>query len=395
MARFFRDPIYLGGLAALAAVFVVALVLAMSRGGSSASASVAAPNPTAVATATEAAPAPTPIAVRTPQLYEVLLDARRVLDLAALQDALAAYHQRFGSYPSTEGAAQSVCGANGDAGCALSAVNGKTLIQRRQRRLSVHVGRQHVHARDAPANRRLARRLRRRRAARARRPAGLLPGAKGEALIMDNRTRNTALALAPAVAGGVIALAATSMLHSFMLALPLDVVVIAAVVAITWRAAVALESARADVAIAAVTPVVMQRISADRRRPTFDRETGLLAGLVLPAPCRRGDRARPAIRPEVHDATRRPGRRRCTRRHRPRHPQLSARHRPRRQHRFNHVRTPTEHDARCRGDRRRAPARVVTGRANRRRRMPDRCRYARRLARRDRMDHERTTRHWY
>jgi hypothetical protein len=125
VARFFRDPIYLGGLAALAAVFVVALVLGMSRGGSSASASVATPNPTALATATEAAAAPTPIAVRTPQLYEVLLDARRVLDLAALQDALAVYHQRFGSYPSTEGVAQSVCGANGDAGCALSSVNGK------------------------------------------------------------------------------------------------------------------------------------------------------------------------------------------------------------------------------------------------------------------------------
>src|SRR6185437_7092815 len=81
----------------------------------------------------------------------------------------------------------------------------------------------------------------------------------------------------PAFAAGVVALAATSMLHAFMLALPLDVVVVAAVLAVTWRAAVVIEGERADVAIAAVKPVVMQRISADRRRPTFDRETGLLA----------------------------------------------------------------------------------------------------------------------
>ncbi len=125
MARLFRDPVYLGGLAALAAVFVVALVLGVSRGSSGAAASVAASNPTAVAAVTEAAPAPTPVAVRTPQLYEVLLDARRVLDLAALRDALATYHDRAGAYPSTGGALQSVCGAPADAGCALSSVSTK------------------------------------------------------------------------------------------------------------------------------------------------------------------------------------------------------------------------------------------------------------------------------
>ena len=125
VARLFRDPLYLGALVALVAVFVVALVLGMSQGGSSASASVASPSPTAVPTATQAAPPATVVAAPTPQLYEVLLDAKRVLDLAALQDALAAYHQRFGTYPSTEGAAQSVCGAAGDAGCALASVNAK------------------------------------------------------------------------------------------------------------------------------------------------------------------------------------------------------------------------------------------------------------------------------
>ncbi len=94
---------------------------------------------------------------------------------------------------------------------------------------------------------------------------------------MEHRHRNIARALAPAVAGGIIALAATAMLHTFIVELPLYVVIVAAVAAMAWRAAVALESARADVAIAAVTPVAMQRMSSDRRRPTFDRETGLLA----------------------------------------------------------------------------------------------------------------------
>ena len=42
-------------------------------------------------------PPATVVAAPTPQLYEVLLDAKRVLDLAALQDALTAYHQRFGT----------------------------------------------------------------------------------------------------------------------------------------------------------------------------------------------------------------------------------------------------------------------------------------------------------
>lgn len=94
---------------------------------------------------------------------------------------------------------------------------------------------------------------------------------------MEHRDQHIAVALAPAVAGGIIALAATAMLHTFIVELPLYVVIVAAVVAMAWRAAVVLESARADVAIAAVTPVVMQRIGADRRRPTFDRDTGLLA----------------------------------------------------------------------------------------------------------------------
>jgi GGDEF domain-containing protein len=94
---------------------------------------------------------------------------------------------------------------------------------------------------------------------------------------VEQRARNIALALAPAVVGAILALAAAAMVHSLTMELPLDVVIVAAVVAMVWRAAMAIESARADVAIAAVTPVVMQRISADRRRPTFDRETGLLA----------------------------------------------------------------------------------------------------------------------
>lgn len=94
---------------------------------------------------------------------------------------------------------------------------------------------------------------------------------------MEDRTKNIATALAPAFVGGVVALAVTSMLHTFMLSFPLDIVIAAAIVTLTWRSAAAIEVARADAAIADVKPVVMQRISGDRRRPTFDRETGLLA----------------------------------------------------------------------------------------------------------------------
>ncbi|MBF6599583.1 MAG: GGDEF domain-containing protein [Dehalococcoidia bacterium] len=94
---------------------------------------------------------------------------------------------------------------------------------------------------------------------------------------MEARSKNLVIGLAPVFAGGVIAVAATTRAGGFMLQLPLQAVVVAAVLTMAWRVAATIERARADVAIAAVKPVVLQRMTGDRRRPTFDRETGLLA----------------------------------------------------------------------------------------------------------------------
>ncbi|MBF6599582.1 MAG: hypothetical protein IVW36_03615 [Dehalococcoidia bacterium] len=125
MTRLLRDPLYTGALAALVAVSLIAVVLAAGSGSSSAAAQAARnQSRTAVATRTGLPATATPAPAPTPQLYEVLLDARRALDLSALRDALLNYRRRFGAYPTTGGALQTVCKTPGDAGCALSAVSG-------------------------------------------------------------------------------------------------------------------------------------------------------------------------------------------------------------------------------------------------------------------------------
>jgi hypothetical protein len=119
-----RDPVYLAALGVLGLACVFALVLAVTTGGSSgASADTAQPGPTAAATPTAVSAVASPSPEPTPQLWETLLDARRVLDLSTLRDALISYHQRFGAYPTTGGAVVPMCTTRGDAGCALSAVN--------------------------------------------------------------------------------------------------------------------------------------------------------------------------------------------------------------------------------------------------------------------------------
>lgn len=118
MSKLLRDPFYLGSLAALLAVAVIS-VAAGAAGGSRAGA----PAPRqAVATATSTSIA-TPAAAPTPQLWEQLLDARRLLDLQTLAGALETYRQRFGTYPSTGGATTALCKDSGDAGCKLSSVS--------------------------------------------------------------------------------------------------------------------------------------------------------------------------------------------------------------------------------------------------------------------------------
>jgi len=104
-----RDWRYTMPLAALAAITIIAAVLAGSpRRDATANAGS---TPEGSATAADVAGTPSP--------GEVLLDARRRLDLAALRDALEDYRSRFGAYPSTGDVYQGVCAIAGEALCTL------------------------------------------------------------------------------------------------------------------------------------------------------------------------------------------------------------------------------------------------------------------------------------
>ncbi len=94
---------------------------------------------------------------------------------------------------------------------------------------------------------------------------------------MERRNTKMLAALAPALIAGLGALAATSMVGTAAVRLPLQVVSVAAIVALAWRGARITEREAAREEAAAAAPAVVQRIASDRRRPTFDRETGLLA----------------------------------------------------------------------------------------------------------------------
>ena len=116
MSTFLQDRIYACALGVIALVAIVAVTMASIGGGSSSNAQVAAPTATAVA------PSDTPVAAPTATLSESLLDARRVLDLKTLSDALATYKQRFGAYPATGGSFTWVCKSGLETGCALAKV---------------------------------------------------------------------------------------------------------------------------------------------------------------------------------------------------------------------------------------------------------------------------------
>ena len=94
---------------------------------------------------------------------------------------------------------------------------------------------------------------------------------------MERRNTKMLAALAPALIAGLAALAATSMVGTAAVRLPLQVVAVAAIVALAWRGARITEREEAREEAVAAAPAVVQRIAGDRRRPTFDRETGLLA----------------------------------------------------------------------------------------------------------------------
>lgn len=111
------DRFYIVWSGALVAIAGIALIAGALTGGDDAAATVVA-SPTAVpATAT---PTPRPLSDA-----QVLIDTRRVLDLNAIAEALEAYHEREGSYPSTEDNLMTVCASGFDPGCLLLTIDPK------------------------------------------------------------------------------------------------------------------------------------------------------------------------------------------------------------------------------------------------------------------------------
>ena len=112
----FRDPIYVAATAGL-------LVLAMAAGAMSFRNHGPARSPSSAAVTSVASS--TPAAATTPAYSDVLLDARRQLDLGTLADALELYRTQYGAYPSTNNQFQTVCVSQWDAGCQLPFVTSK------------------------------------------------------------------------------------------------------------------------------------------------------------------------------------------------------------------------------------------------------------------------------
>jgi len=115
MIGILRDWRYSVPLGALLAITIMAAVLAASPRHDA----TANPGPTTEGTATAT------MVIGTPSAGDLLLDARRKLDLAALRDAVEAYRFRFGTYPSTGDAYQGACAAAAEALCALKWISAK------------------------------------------------------------------------------------------------------------------------------------------------------------------------------------------------------------------------------------------------------------------------------
>ncbi len=112
MLKTFRDPRYFGSLAVLIGVIALSAVLAARSGGASAAPQAA--TPTAAARV-----------VRTPGADEILLDARRFVDLSKLAETLKSLRAKDGVFPSTDGVYKPVCFAAGDPTCVLPSLAGK------------------------------------------------------------------------------------------------------------------------------------------------------------------------------------------------------------------------------------------------------------------------------
>jgi GGDEF domain-containing protein len=94
---------------------------------------------------------------------------------------------------------------------------------------------------------------------------------------MDARKKELAIMLLPALAAGLAAVIVSAAVPGAAPRIVLQTIAVAAILVTAWRAAVAGEQAGEEAAKVEQAPVVVQRITGDRRRPTFDRESGLLA----------------------------------------------------------------------------------------------------------------------
>jgi hypothetical protein len=122
IARALRDPIYSVAVAALVCVAITAGSFALFSSEGSAEVRVVTPAASETepaATATRAAPT----ATAAPSYGDVLADTQRLLDLAKVRDALEAYFDDRGQYPSTSGAFSTLCEKPNEPGCQLLSID--------------------------------------------------------------------------------------------------------------------------------------------------------------------------------------------------------------------------------------------------------------------------------
>jgi len=86
----------------------------------------------------------------------------------------------------------------------------------------------------------------------------------------------TLLLLVPALAAGTAAVATASTVDPIELQIGLQAVAVAAFVLMAWRVG-AMPAPQAEAKIVALAPAQAAALASDRRKPTFDRETGLHA----------------------------------------------------------------------------------------------------------------------
>jgi hypothetical protein len=89
-------------------------------------------------------------------------------------------------------------------------------------------------------------------------------------------TRSLTL-LAPALIAGTVAVAAASAVDSMALRVALQAVAVAAFLTMAWRVGASGARDAHSAKIAGITQAQTKALQSDRRRPTFDRDTGLYA----------------------------------------------------------------------------------------------------------------------